>query len=136
MTTAVAHILVVDDVSTQRFITSSIVEKLGYRVESVASGEAAVEYLAHQPVDLVLLDMIMHPGINGRQTYERIIEMYPGQKAIIISGFAEDEDVKETLRLGAGSFLKKPLVIHELAMAIQSELSSDRDSPQKLSGEI
>lgn len=130
------YILVVDDVSTQRFITSSIVEKLGYRVESVASGEAAVEYLAHQPVDLVLLDMIMHPGINGRQTYERIIEMYPGQKAIIISGFAEDEDVKETLRLGAGSFLKKPLVIHELAMAIQSELSSDRDSPQKLSGEI
>jgi PAS domain S-box-containing protein len=122
-------ILVVDDVSTQRFITSSIVEKLGYKVESVASGEAAIEFLVRQPVDLILLDMIMHPGITGRQTYEKIIEMYPGQKAIIISGFAENEDVKETLRLGAGRFLRKPLVIHELAMAIQTELASHRDSP-------
>ena len=117
------RLLVVDDVSTQRFITASIVEKLGYRVETAPSGEAALECMQAQPFDMVLLDMIMSPGLSGRQTYERIIEMYPGQKAIIISGFAETDDVKETLRLGAGKFLKKPLVIHELAMAIQAELS-------------
>lgn len=115
-------ILVVDDVSTQRLITSGIIERLGYHVESMPSGEAAIEYLQRKPVDLVILDMIMAPGISGRITYERIIRMYPGQKAIIVSGYAETEEVKETLRLGAGRFLKKPLLIRELATAIQDVL--------------
>jgi len=117
-------ILVVDDVSTQRLITSSIVEKLGYRVDSVPSGESALEYLQRGPVDLVILDMIMNPGISGRATYERIVQMYPGQKAIIVSGYAETDDVKEVLRLGAGMFLKKPLMIKEMATAIHEEMRS------------
>jgi len=103
-------------------ITSSIVEKLGYRVESVPSGESALEYLRRRPVDLLILDMIMNPGISGRATYERILQLYPEQKAIIVSGYAETEDVKKTLRLGAGQFLKKPLMIQELATAIHLEL--------------
>lgn len=117
-------VLVVDDVGTQRLITASIVEKLGYRVESVPSGESALEYLRFRPVDLVILDMIMSPGINGRVTYERILQMHPGQKAIIVSGYAETDEVKEALRLGAGKFLKKPLMIQELASAIKEELHS------------
>ncbi|MDK9707158.1 MAG: ATP-binding protein [Desulforhopalus sp.] len=115
-------VLVVDDVSTQRLITSSIIERLGYRVDSMPSGEAAIEYLQRKPVELVILDMIMTPGISGRTTYERIIRMYPGQKAIIVSGYAETAEVKETLRLGAGRFLKKPLMIRELATAIHDVL--------------
>ena len=115
-------VLVVDDVATQRLITSGIVEKLGYQVETVPSGEAAIDYLRRQPVDLVILDMIMSPGINGRVTYERIVAIYPGQRAIIVSGYAETEEVKETLRLGAGRFLKKPLLIHDLAEAMHAEL--------------
>jgi two-component system, cell cycle sensor histidine kinase and response regulator CckA len=122
-------ILIVDDISTQRLITSSIVEKLGYRAESVPSGELALEYLGRQPVALVVLDMIMSPGINGRETYEEIIKMYAGQKAIIVSGYAETDEVKEALRLGAGRFLKKPLMIQELAAAIHDELCPD-DGPE------
>jgi two-component system, cell cycle sensor histidine kinase and response regulator CckA len=115
-------VLVVDDVASQRVITSSIIEKLGYRVESVPSGEEAVEFVKRQPVDLLILDMIMSPGISGRETYSRIIRMYPEQKAIIVSGYAETEDVKETLRLGAGAFLKKPLMIGDLANTAHSLL--------------
>jgi signal transduction histidine kinase/CheY-like chemotaxis protein len=118
-------VLVVDDVASQRVITSSIIEKLGYRVESVPSGEEAVEFVKRQPVDLLILDMIMSPGISGRETYSRIIRMYPEQKAIIVSGYAETEDVKETLRLGAGAFLKKPLMIGDLANTAHSLLSVD-----------
>lgn len=120
-------ILVVDDVSSQRLITSSIVEKLGYRAESLPSGESALEFLQRGPVDLVILDMIMSPGISGRKTYEQIVQMYPGQKAIIVSGYAETDDVKATLRMGAGRFLKKPLMIQELATAIREALAH---SPQ------
>jgi len=40
--------------------------------------------------------MIMDPGINGRETYERIIEIHPNHKAIIASGFAETDEVKRS----------------------------------------
>lgn len=48
--------------------------------------------MKEQFVDLVVPDMIMPKGINGRETYERIIEIHPGQKAIIDSGFSEAAD--------------------------------------------
>ncbi len=116
-------ILVVDDVESQRQISAGIINKLGYQAESVASGEAAVEYVRNRPVDVVLLDMIMDPGIGGRKTYEQILQHRPYQKAIIVSGFAETDDVKETLGLGASCFLKKPLKIRELGTAIKSALA-------------
>jgi PAS domain S-box-containing protein len=115
-------ILVIDDVSVQRIITTKILEKMGYVVESVASGEAAIELLAKRKVDLLVLDMIMEPGINGQETYRKILEIHPGQKAIIVSGFAETDEVKETLRLGADCFLKKPLNIHDLGLAVANIL--------------
>lgn len=118
-------ILVVDDVATQRQITCSILDRLGYRAEAVPGGEAAVEFVRNLPVDLVLLDMIMSPGISGRETYERITRLHPGQKALIVSGYAETEDVRETLRMGAAAFLKKPLMIHDLATTIHSILRAD-----------
>lgn len=117
-------ILVVDDVEAQRKISTGIVNKLGYKTESVASGEAAVEYIKNRAVDLILLDMIMAPGIDGQKTYEQILQHRPHQKAIIVSGFAETDNVKETLRLGASCFLKKPLKIKEIGVAIKNALAN------------
>ncbi len=115
-------ILVVDDENNQRIIASKMLERLGYSVESVASGEAAVEYVKHHSVDLIVLDMIMEPGINGRETYERILKINPKQKAIIASGFSETLDVKETRKLGAGGYLKKPYTLEKIGKAIRQEL--------------
>jgi PAS domain S-box-containing protein len=115
-------ILVVDDVDAQRDITCTILTRLGYNTISISSGEEAVKYLKENTADLVLLDMIMAPGINGRETYERIIKIRPGQKAIIVSGFAETDDVKKTLQMGAGRYLKKPFSMEEIGLAIKAEL--------------
>jgi two-component system, cell cycle sensor histidine kinase and response regulator CckA len=115
-------ILVVDDEVSQREISCRMLEVLGYRPHAVASGEEAVDYLRTNTVDLVLLDMIMDPGLNGRETYERIVKLHPGQKAIIISGFAETDEVLEAQRLGAGQFLKKPVTLGKLGRAVQEEL--------------
>ncbi len=115
-------ILVVDDVESQRDISCKMLDTLGYKTKAVSSGEEAVEYLKENTVDLLLLDMIMDPGINGRETYERIIEIHPNQKAIIISGFAETEDVKEAQKLGAGKYIKKPLTLERIGMAVKEEL--------------
>jgi len=115
-------ILVVDDVRQQREISSAILRQLNYDVATVASGEEAVRYLKENRADLIILDMIMDPGIDGVETYERILTHTPGQKAIITSGYAETERVKKTLILGAGSYLKKPYTLENLGQAVKEEL--------------
>jgi len=115
-------ILVVDDVESQREISSNMLDTLGYKTKAVSSGEEAVEYLKNHTVDLVLLDMIMDPGIDGRETYERILTIHPHQKAIIVSGFAETDEVKKTQKLGAGKYIKKPVTLEKIGLAVKEEL--------------
>jgi signal transduction histidine kinase/methyl-accepting chemotaxis protein len=112
-------ILVVDDEPLQRDIASRMLKVLGYETVCVGSGEKAVAYLQENRVDMVLLDMIMDPGINGRQTYERIIRIHPDQKAVIASGFSESEEVKMAQRMGARGFIKKPYSIEQLGRALK-----------------
>ena len=115
-------LLIVDDIKEQRDIASGILTKLGYRVESVSSGEEAVDYLKTRTADLLILDMIMDPGIDGLETYRRILEIHPAQKAIIASGYSESERVKEAQRLGAGAYVKKPYLMEKVAVAVREEL--------------
>ena len=72
----------------------------------------------------------MDPGMDGLDTYRKIIEMHPGQKAVIASGFSETDRVREAQRLGAGNYLKKPFLMEKLGIAVKSELAVNR---QKLS---
>ncbi len=115
-------ILVVDDEANQRDISCRMLEVLGYRPHAVDSGEAAVDYLKTHAADLVLLDMIMDPGLNGCDTYREIVRIQPNQKAVIVSGFAETEAVLEAQRLGAGPYLKKPVTLERLGRAVKKEL--------------
>ncbi len=115
-------ILVVDDVKEQREIASEMLRTLKYNVMAVASGEEAVEYIKRQPPDGMIIDMIMPPGMDGLDTYRRVLEIRPGQKAIIVSGFAESERVKEAIRLGAGAYVKKPYSLEKLGTALRSTL--------------
>ena len=115
-------ILVVDDEKLQRDIACGLLIKLGYSANAVSSGEEAIGYIKTHSVDLLVLDMIMFPGMNGRETYERILTTHPNQKAIIASGFAETEDVKAIQSLGAGKYIKKPFTLETLAVAVRNEL--------------
>lgn len=119
-------VLVVDDVDDQREIAGKLLEKMGYAVKLAAGGEAAVEYIRDNGVDLVLLDMIMDPGIDGLETYREILKIKPDQKAIIVSGFSESDRVKDALGLGAGEYVKKPYLLHDIAKAVRTELDRKR----------
>ena len=115
-------ILVVDDMESQREIASLILSRLAYTVATVSSGEEAVDYLRNHQVDLVVLDMIMAPGMDGLDTYRRILERHPGQKAIIASGFSETDRVRAAQKLGAGQYVKKPYSSENIGMAVRKEL--------------
>jgi len=119
-------VLVVDDVKSQREIICSMLEKFRYHPKAVSSGEEAIAYLKENSADLVLLDMIMDPGMNGRQTYEKIIELHPGQNAIILSGYTQTEDVKEVQRMGAGPYLKKPVTLEKFGLTVKEALNRAR----------
>ena len=121
-------ILIVDDVEEQRQIATSMLTELGYSVVSASSGEEAVEYLKTNKVDLLLLDMIMEPGMDGLDTYKKIIERHPGQKAIIASGFSETDRVKEIQNLGAGAYIEKPFLLEKIGLAIKQELVKQASS--------
>jgi signal transduction histidine kinase len=117
-------ILIIDDVEVQRDITSTILEKLGYRVAAVASGEEAVAYLENGSADLLILDMIMDPGIDGLETYRRVLRQHSKQKAIVTSGFSETARVREVQRLGAGEFVRKPFTFEKIGVAVRKALES------------
>ncbi len=88
----------------------------------MGSGEEAVAYLQKHKVDLVILDMIMDPGMDGLDTYREITRLHPKQRAIIVSGFAETKRVAKAQALGAGSYLRKPYVQEQLGVTVRKEL--------------
>jgi len=116
-------VLVVDDVEEQREIAFEMLSKLGYSTKTVSSGAEAVEHVKANQADLVVLDMIMDPGIDGLETYKRILKFHPGQRAIIVSGFSETKRVKEAQKLGAGAYVKKPYTLDKLGTAVKEALS-------------
>jgi PAS domain S-box-containing protein len=119
-----ASVLLVDDVKEQRQIASDMLKQLGYSVISVSNGEEAVAYMKGESADLLILDMIMDPGIDGLETYRKILKLHPGQKAILVSGFSETKLVREAQRLGAGAYVRKPYTLDQLGLAVKTELHS------------
>ena len=116
------RILVVDDEAAMRESLTDWLMEDDYEVSQASSGEEAVEYLRSNKVDLLVLDMIMDPGLDGLDTYKKIIELHPGQKAIIASGFSETDRAKALQHLGAGAYIKKPFLLEKIGLAVKEEL--------------
>ncbi len=121
-------VLIVDDDDVQRQVSSRLLNKLGYRVSSVESGAKALEFLKENPQDILVLDMVMLPGIDGTETYKRVLDINPNQKAIIVSGFSESDRVFEAQKMGVGTFLRKPFTKSLIARAIRTELDKKEKS--------
>jgi two-component system cell cycle sensor histidine kinase/response regulator CckA len=100
-----------------------MLKKMGYKVISVSSGEEALRYLMENEADLLVLDMIMNPGMNGLETYKKILHYHPAQKAVIASGFSESELVKEARNMGVGTYVKKPYSFEKIGVAVRDELA-------------
>jgi len=116
------RVLVVDDIAEQREIAVELLGSLGYKVHTAENGRKALEYLSKHSVDMVVLDMIMEKDFDGLDTYREILNLHPGQKAVIVSGFSATERVRETQDLGAGEYIKKPFTLDTIGHTIRKEL--------------
>ncbi len=123
-------ILVVDDDPVQRNVIKNLLSRVGYEVTTVASGEEALGVARETRFDIVLLDVVMPGGMDGVDTYEELLKINPGQKAIIISGYALTDRVERANELGAGQFIRKPVTLNSLTRAVKHELSCTPD-PQR-----
>lgn len=116
-------ILVVDDIEEQRGIAEALLSRLGYTSWCVPNGEEAVESIKTRKPDLVLLDMIMDPGMDGLETYRRMRALYPDLPAVLVSGYEMTERLREARDLGFVRFLKKPYALDALGTALREALN-------------
>lgn len=116
------RLLVVDDDEQQRRVAKECLESFGYTVQTVSGGRQAVQLLKKEDFDLVLLDMIMEKDFDGLDTYRAMKELKGEIRAIIVSGSAATERVREAQLLGAGEYVQKPYTAEKLAKAVRNEI--------------
>jgi len=124
MTTA-AHILVVDDEAGVRFFLEQLLERDGHQVVAVESGEAALECIAAQEFDLVLVDLRLQ-GIGGMDVLAAVRDTAPDTPVIVLTAHASLESAMEALRQGAHDYLFKPVRSSRCARASARRCSSAR----------
>jgi two-component system chemotaxis response regulator CheY len=107
--TARPTVLLCDDSRALRMLAAGQLEEAGFQVAGEAGNglDAVAQYQALKP-DLVLLDLVM-PECDGRQALARILEADPKARVVILSSLGAQSDIEECLRLGALSYLQKPI---------------------------
>ena len=118
-------ILLVDDEAEQNQTMQKMLGSLGYKAFGATSSEQALGFLRSCRVDLVILDMIMAGDIDGCQLYRKILDINPAQKALVVSGFSESEQVSEAKALGIRTILEKPVTLPVVSRAIRQTLEED-----------
>jgi len=115
-------ILLIEDSIEHRDMTVQLLEGLGYKIDAVDSGQTALEYLDINAVDIVIMDMYLEDDFDALDTYRLIVEKYPEQKAIIISGYSPNERVAKLQKMGISHFVQKPFSRKILARALRESL--------------
>ncbi|HVI59946.1 MAG TPA: response regulator [Luteimonas sp.] len=102
-------VLLCDDSRALRMLTARQLTEAGFEVVAEAGDglEAIEQYKAHEP-DLVLLDLVM-PQLEGKQALQAILYHDQHAKVVILSSLGAQGDVEDCLRLGAASYLHKPI---------------------------
>lgn len=118
-------ILIIDDDDQLRNSFKKLLAEEGYKVESAASGEAGLNIVKNESLDLVILDIRL-PGMNGIETFKRIHEIEPKLPVIIMTAYGTTETAIETTKLGAFDYILKPFDIPDMLELIRLALNASR----------
>lgn len=116
-----ASILLVDDDSAFRHVMSGELRRLGYEVATAASAEEALESLAHQSAQIVLLDLRL-PGMDGLAALKAVRAHHPGTEVIMLTGHGSIDTAIESIRVGAFDYVTKPCPLDEIQIRVQRAL--------------
>ena len=118
-------ILITDD---EHYVLEATMRRLGnrgYDVAGVESGKEALERIAREPYDLLLLDIKM-PDMSGLELLRQARGINPEIMAVIVTGYGSIENAIEAMELGALGFVRKPASIEELTATIEGALARGR----------
>lgn len=116
-----AVILVVDDDATLRDTTARLLEGEGHRCVAASGGRAALEALSGEPLDLMVLDVMM-PDMDGFSVLECLRSSGSCIPVLLLTAKGDIADKKAGFRLGADDYLTKPFVAEELALRVEALL--------------
>ncbi len=114
-------ILVVDDEPRVVRLVSTVLEAVGYQVIAAASGEPAIEMVALEQPDLVLLDILLPRSPDGYEVCRRIRE-FSEVPVIMLTAKAQESDVVHGFDVGADDYLTKPFSAKELVARVKAVL--------------
>jgi CheY-like chemotaxis protein len=123
-------ILLVDDSPILLRTGRRVLEHLGYKVETLESGKEAYQRFAQaaaagtSPCDLVILDMSLLEERDGIEIFELIRQLFPNQRALLVSGHAANDRVHAAMARGLG-WLAKPYTMESLAETVAKALGAD-----------
>jgi two-component system nitrogen regulation response regulator NtrX len=118
-------ILIVDDEGGVRESLRGVLEDEGYAAVEAASGEACLQLLPKENVDLILLDVWL-PGIDGLETLQKIREAESPPEVVMISGHGTIETAVRATKLGAYDFIEKPLSVDRLLILVKNAIDNRR----------
>ena len=113
-----------DDEEMIRDIAGKILVELGYEVDYAANGSEALEKYrvrmeAGSPFDAVILDLTIPAGMGGREAIKKLLELDPGARAIVSSGYSNDSIMSEYARFGFKAVIAKPYRIADLSNVVR-----------------
>ncbi len=113
-----AYILIVDDDRGQRGLLESFLRGQGYRTQTAASGEEALEILQRETFTMMISDVRM-PGMSGIETLRRVRQIFPTLPVLLVTAFADIRTAVSAMRDGAVNYLAKPIDLDELIATVR-----------------
>jgi DNA-binding response OmpR family regulator len=116
-----AQVMVVDDDDTVASVVVSYLQRAGHSTRRVGDGPAALEAVAAQQPDLLVLDLML-PGLDGLEVCRRVRRSWPRLPVVMLTALAEPNDRIAGLELGADDYVTKPFSPRELVLRVESVL--------------
>jgi len=114
-------ILLIDDEEIMRDVISRLLEQEGYRVVLASTGEEGLDRLRDEPIDLILLDLML-PGKDGLAVLGEVAAHDPDIVVVMITAFASIENAVQATKMGAFDFVTKPFKNEQLLLVVKNGL--------------
>ena len=126
------NVLVVDDIPLNLLLVQKMLSKFNFQFRTAANGQQALDAVAAQKPDLILLDLMM-PGIDGFEVIRRLREdpKTADVQIVILSALNSNEDVVKGFNVGANDFIMKPIIMEKLLSCVVTQLQLVEAKKQK-----
>ncbi|MBP5488891.1 MAG: response regulator [Bacteroidales bacterium] len=117
------NVLAVDDIPLNLLLVQKMLSRFNFTIRTAANGQQALDAVAQQKPDLILLDLMM-PGIDGFEVLRRLRENPETAdiRIVILSALNSNDDVVKGYNMGANDFIMKPIIMEKLLTSIVTQM--------------